>query len=77
MEFHELWKSDQKKAQEIVDKYQKYLLKQRIRLASARKIKRKDQIEKLMQFIDVKLNKKVGIIKAKNELINCQLCSLA
>lgn len=77
IEFYELWKSDQKKAQEIVDKYQKYLLKQRIRLASARKIKRKDQIEKLMQFIDVKLNKKVGIIKAKNELINCQLCSLA
>jgi len=30
-----------------------------------------------MQFIDVKLNKTVGIIKAKNELINCQLCSTA
>ena len=75
--FYELWKKDKDKAQEIVNKYQKYLLKQRIRLASARKIKKKDQIEKLMQFIDIKLNNKVGIIKAKNNLINCQLCSLA
>lgn len=75
--FHELWKTDKNKAQEIVDKYQKYLLKQKIRLAGARKIKKKDQIEKLMQFIDVKLNKTVGIIKAKNNLINCQLCSVA
>ena len=75
--FYELWKKDKNKAQEIVDKYQKYLLQQKIRLASARKIKRKDQIEKLMQFIDAKLNKNVGIIKAKNNLINCQLCSLA
>jgi Integrase core domain len=75
--FYELWKKDKNKAQEIVNKYQKYLLQQRIRLASARKIKRKDQVEKLMQFIDAKLNKNVGIIKAKNNLINCQLCSLA
>lgn len=75
--FYELWKKDKNKAQEIVDKYQKYLLQQRIRLASARKIKRKDQVEKLMQFIDAKLNKNIGIIKAKNNLINCQLCSLA
>lgn len=77
MEFHSLWKTDKVEAMKIKDKYQKYLLKQKIRLASARKIKRKDQIEKLMQFIDVKLNKTTGIIKAKNELINCQLCSLA
>lgn len=77
VEFHELWKTDKDKAQKIVDKYQKYLLKQKIRLASTRKIKRQDQIEKLMRFIDVKLNESVGIIKAKNELIDCQLCSVA
>ena len=77
VEFHELWKKDKNEAQKIVNKYQKYLLKQKIRLAGARKIKRQDQIEKLMRFIDVKLNKTVGIIKAKNELIDCQLCSMA
>ena len=77
MEFYALWKTDKDKAQKITDKYQKYLLKQKIRLAGARKIKRQDQIEKLMRFIDTKLDKTVGIIKAKNELINCQLCSVA
>ena len=77
MEYFALWKTDRKEAERIKDTYQKYLLKQRIRLANARKIKRQDQIEKLMQFIDVKLNKTVGIIKAKNQLINCQLCLVA
>lgn len=77
IEFHELWKADKEKALKIVAAYQKYLMKQKIRLAGARKIKRQDQIEKLMQFIDIKLNKTIGIIKAKNQLINCQLCSVA
>ncbi len=77
MEYFTLWKTDKKEAEKITEKYQKYLLKQKIRLAGARKIKRQDQIEKLMQFIEVKLNKTVGIIKAKNQLINCQLCSMA
>ncbi len=77
MEYFTLWKTDKKEAEKITEKYQKYLLKQRIRLASARKIKKKEQIEKLMQFIEVKLNKKVGITRARNQLINCQLCSLA
>lgn len=77
MEYFKLWKTDRKEAEKITEKYQKYLLRQKIRLAGARKIKRQDQIEKLMQFIEVKLNKTVGIIKAKNQLINCQLCSLA
>lgn len=75
--FYELWKIDKEKAFAIVNKYQKYLTKQRIRLASARRIKKADQVQKLMEFIDIKLNKKVGIIKAKNNLINCQLCSVA
>lgn len=75
--FHELWKTDREKSLAIVEKYQKYLAKQRKRLASARRIKKTEQVQKLMEFIDVKLNEKVGIKKAKESLINCQLCSVA
>jgi Integrase core domain. len=75
--FHELWKVDKEKAYSIVETYQKYLKKQSMRLASARRIKKKEQVEKLMEFIDVKINEKVGIKKAINSLIHCQLCSLA
>jgi hypothetical protein len=75
--FHELWKTDKEKAYLIVETYQKYLKKQSLRLASARRIKKKEQVEKLMEFIDVKINEKIGINKAVNSLINCQLCSLA
>lgn len=75
--FHELWKTDKEKASAIVRKYQTYLAKQRRRLASARRIKKTEQVEKLMEFIDVKLKEKVGIKKATNALINCQLCSVA
>jgi len=78
MEFYELWKTDPKKAFEITDKWQQYLKKQRIRLANARKIKRKEQIEALMKFIAAKLEKnKTQINRSKLQLINCQLCSLA
>jgi transposase len=75
--FYELWKDDEEKAFAIVKKYQIYLARQRVRLASARRIKKTEQVQKLMEFIDVKLNEKAGIIKAKNNLINCQLCSVA
>ena len=75
--FHELWKVDKEKAYGIVETYQKYLKKQSLRLASARRIKKKEQVEKLMEFIDVKINEKVGIKRAINSLIHCQLCSLA
>jgi Integrase core domain len=75
--FHELWKVDKEKAYLIVDTYQKYLKKQSLRLASARRIKKKEQVEKLMEFIDVKINERVGIKKAITSLIHCQLCSLA
>jgi transposase len=75
--FHELWKVDKEKAYSIVETYQIYLKEQSLRLASARRIKKKEQVEKLMEFIDVKINEKVGIKKAINSLINCQLCSLA
>lgn len=75
--FHELWKVDKRKAYLIVETYQKYLKKQSVRLATARRIKKKEQVEKLMEFIDVKINEKVGIKKAINSLIHCQLCSVA
>lgn len=75
--FYELWKHDREKAFAIVKKYQTYLAKQRVRLASARRIKKTEQVQKLMEFIDAKLNKKSEVISAKNNLINCQLCSVA
>lgn len=77
MEFYTLWKRDPAEASKIVTAYQTYLTKQRRRLANARKIKRQEQIEKLMEFIEAKLNKKVGIRKVKTALIECQLCSVA
>ena len=56
MEFYELWKTDPKQAYVIKDKYQKYLRKNARRLATSRRMKNKEQIEKLMQQIDEKLN---------------------
>jgi len=75
MEFYQLWKVNPTKAYEMAEKYQAYLKRQRIRLANSRKIKRKEQIEKLMQFIDAKLNQKVELKPYKLELIKCELCS--
>lgn len=89
MEFYKLWKIDPNQANRIKDKYKKYLEKQRNRLANSRLIKEKDKIEKLMRFIDAKLNQDVEnkIMKEQNkynkinlqpfklELIKCQLCS--
>lgn len=77
MEFHALWKKSPESAFVIVNMYQLYLKKQSKRLEGARRIKKKEEIEKLMEFIDAKLNKKVGIRKAKQALVNCKLCSLA
>lgn len=77
MKFYELWKESPKKAYEITDKWQVYLKKQSKRLAQARRIKRKEQIETLMKFIDAKLNKNKGLKEAKLQLIDCQLCSVA
>lgn len=78
MEFYRLWKKDPAKAHAIVAEWQEYLKKQRIRLARSRRIKKKEQVDALMGFIDVKLqNKKEKIADAKLQLINCQLCSLA
>jgi len=78
MEFYELWKEKPDEAHDITKKYQTYLAKQKKRLAGARRIKRKEQIESLMKFIDAKLqDKKTAIKRSKLQLINCQLCSLA
>lgn len=77
MAFYELWKTDKEKAFAIVRTYQGYLAKQRRRLAGARRVKKTEQVQKLMEFIDVKLNQKVGLKRAKESLINCQLCSVA
>lgn len=76
--FYELWKKDPVRAYDIKNKYQAYLEKQKRRLAGARRIKRKEQIETLMKFIDAKLNnKKVVVNQSKLQLINCELCSVA
>lgn len=79
MEFYRLWKTNPQKAYEIKNKYRAYLEKQRRRLRNARKLKRKEQIEKLMLFIDAKLKQnqpqKIDLNPYKLELIKCQLCS--
>jgi len=78
MEFYGLWKKDKEKAYAIVEEWQEYLKKQRIRMARSRKIKKREQIDSLMAFIDAKLNhKKDDVSEAKLQLINCQLCSVA
>lgn len=55
MEFYRLWKKSPDQAYAIRDKYQAYLKKQSVRLATSRQIKKKEQIEKLMSQIDKKL----------------------
>jgi len=79
IEFYKLWKENPVKAYEIKDTYKKYLEKQRQRQNNARRLKSKDQIEKLMEYIDAKLNvennKKVDLQPYKLELIKCELCS--
>ncbi len=77
MRFYELWKENPKKAYKITSRWQEYLKKQSRRLAASRRIKRKDQIENLMKFIDAKLNNNKGLKNTKLQLINCQLCSVA
>ena len=75
MEFYQLWKKDPRQAHVIKNKYQAYLARQRRRLASARRIKRKEQIENLMRFIDAKLDQKPNLEAYKLPLIKCELCS--
>jgi hypothetical protein len=75
MEFYHLWKKNPEKAFQITEKWRNYLKRERMRLANSRRLKRKEQIEKLMQFIDTKLNKKVDLGVYKLDLVKCELCS--
>lgn len=75
MEFYQLWKKNPQRAYAIKNKYQAYLARQRQRLATARRIKRKEQIENLMRFIDAKLDQKPNLEAYKLSLIKCELCS--
>lgn len=75
MEFYHVWKETPQEAYRIKNQYQQYLISQRKRLATARRIKKKEQIEALMHFIDAKLSLKNNLYEEKLSLINCQLCS--
>lgn len=77
MAFYQLWKKNPSEAYQIIDKWQVYLKKQSKRLAQSRKIKKKEQIEALMSFIDAKMCQNIDLNQAKLQLINCQLCSMA
>jgi len=78
MEFYELWKKNPEAALKIAADWQEYLRKQRMRLATSRRIKKKEQIETLMKFIDAKLNHDEQAVEyAKIQLIDCKLCSVA
>lgn len=71
MEFYRLWQQSPKEAYRIKNKYQAYLRRQSKRLAAARRMKKREQIEALMQHINQALNSDKTIIN------QCQLCSLA
>lgn len=75
MEFYRLWQRDPNAAHAIARKWRGYLMRQRKRLASARRLKRQEQIEALMKFIEAKLTQTVDLSSAKQALIDCQLCS--
>jgi len=79
IQFYKLWKENPNKAYTIKDKYKQYLEKQRKRQSTARRLKNKNQMEKLMNFIDAKLTpktiQKVDLQPYKYELIKCELCS--
>lgn len=55
IQFYELWKKSPKKAYAIAEKYQGYLKRQKMRQANSRRMRKKEQIEKLMKEIDQKL----------------------
>ena len=54
MEFYQLWKRNPQASYAIARKWHGYLVRQRKRLASARRMKRTEQINALMKFIDAK-----------------------
>lgn len=75
IEFYELWKREPEQAYKIVEEYKGYLKKQRKRLANSRKMKKREQIDKLMVHIERKLGLNL-VLKVNNfQFSNCQLCS--
>lgn len=52
IEFYQLWKDNPNRAYVIKNKYQTYLKRQQQRLNQSRRMKKKEQIEALMQHID-------------------------
>lgn len=56
MKFYEVWEKNPEQAYRITEKYQEYLKKQRTRLAKSRRLNRREQIDKIMKFIERKLN---------------------
>lgn len=79
IQFYQLWKQDPEKVYRIKDRYKKYLERQRKKQATARRLKSKEQIERLMEYIDIKLEQKqtqkIDLQPYKLELIKCELCS--
>lgn len=57
IQFYQLWKKDHVAAYAIKDKWQKYLKRQSKRQHTARRMKKKEQIEALMLHIDSVLNR--------------------
>ena len=55
MAFYELWQKEPDAAYAIVDEYQKYLTRNKKRLAQSRRMKNQEKIEQLMWQIDAKL----------------------
>lgn len=70
MRFYEVWKKNPEQAYQIAEEYQEYLKKQRTRSAKARRLKRKEQIDKVMRFIENKLNNQNT---QEHSLKTCQL----
>jgi len=55
MQFYQLWKQSPTQAYAIADQYHDYLKRQKMRQARSRRMRKKEQIEALMQEIDKKL----------------------
>lgn len=52
MQFYKLWKKEPKKAFAITEEYQAYLKRQKMKQANSRRMRKREQIEKLMLKID-------------------------
>ena len=55
MQFYELWRKAPEMAYAITEKYQAKMKRQKMRQANSRRMKKREQIEKLMENIEQKL----------------------